>query len=45
MMRCHPDVTRFSKLEVMAKTSQPNTPAPAGSGWTPTSSLERLGLG
>ncbi|AKY03791.1 DnaB-like dsDNA helicase [Streptomyces phage Verse] len=44
MMRCHPDVTRFSKLEVMAKTSQPNTPAPT-TGWSPTTALEKLGLG
>ncbi|WP_327292424.1 AAA family ATPase [Streptomyces sp. NBC_01198] len=35
-MRCHPEITRFSALPRQVVTSQPNTPAPAGSGWTPS---------
>ncbi|MFE4451400.1 AAA family ATPase [Streptomyces sp. NPDC056796] len=38
-MICEPEYTSFKKAETMLQTSQPNTPAPAGSGWSPVTVL------
>lgn len=38
-MICEPEYTSFRAADTLLKTSQPNTPAPAGSGWSPVTVL------